>query len=324
MIDTPAFLDTHRPDSVPDLVVPHGITPFHLSNSPVRGRLVRLGPLADIMLTRHDIADSGRILAGQALSLVAGLSAGLKFKGSFSLQIKGDGPVSTLVADCTDTGELRFYLRMENDAAPRDATARALLGEGYFAFTVDQGAHMERHQGIVALEGETLADMATHYFETSEQHRCAVLLFCDRTEAGWEAGALLLEKIAQEGGIVPSPDAGPGEKHQGQTDSGATQTDEDSWETACVLGRTLTSSELFDRSLSSVTLIERLFGTLGVIVDRARAVSLGCRCNRARLAGVLSSFPEEDLDHMAEEGTITMNCEFCNVGFQFARDDIAR
>ncbi|MDR6183160.1 Hsp33 family molecular chaperone HslO [Asaia bogorensis] len=305
MIETPAFLDTQRPDEVPDLVISHGITPFHLAKRPVRGRLVRLGKLADIMLTRHDIPDEGRILAGEALSLVAGLSAGLKFKGSFSLQIKANGPVSMLVTDCTDAGELRFYLRSPDTL--ETGSARSLLGEGYFAFTIDQGAHTERHQGIVALEGETLADMAMHYFATSEQHQCWMRLYCEKTPDGWQAGALLLEKIAEEGGISSGADS-----------------DEDAWETASVLGNTLTSAELFDPKLSATTLIERLFGSQDVIVDRPRAVSLGCRCNRARLASVLSTFPEDDLDHMAEEGQITMNCEFCNVGFRFDRTEIAR
>ncbi|WP_122050708.1 Hsp33 family molecular chaperone HslO [Asaia bogorensis] len=305
MIETPAFLDTQRPDEVPDLVISHGITPFHLAKRPVRGRLVRLGKLADIMLMRHDIPDDGRILAGEALSLVAGLSAGLKFKGSFSLQIKGDGPVSMLVTDCTDAGELRFYLRAPETL--ETGSARSLLGEGYFTFTIDQGSHTERHQGIVALEGETLADMAMHYFATSEQHQCWMRLYCEKTPDGWQAGALLLEKIAEEGGI-----------------SSGVGSDEDAWETACVLGNTLTSIELFDPRLSATTLIERLFGSQDVIVDRPRAVSLGCRCNRARLASVLSTFPEDDLDHMAEEGQITMNCEFCNVGFRFDRTEIAQ
>ncbi|WP_025885238.1 Hsp33 family molecular chaperone HslO [Asaia prunellae] len=305
MIETPAFMDTQRPETVPDLVISHGITPFHLANRPVRGRLVRLGKLADIMLMRHDISDRARALAGEALSLVAGLSAGLKFKGSFSLQIKGDGPVSMLVTDCTDAGEVRFYLRSEN--VPEEASAKTLLGDGYFAFTVDQGAHTERHQGIVALEGETLADMAMHYFATSEQHQCWMRLYCEKTDLGWQAGALLLEKIAEEGGIAASQD-----NH------------EDAWDTACILGNTLTAAELFDPTLSPTTLVERLFGTQDVLVDRSRVVSLGCRCNRARLASVLSTFPEDDLDHMAEEGHITMNCEFCNVGFRFDRAEIAR
>src|SRR5580658_8983462 len=141
---TPAFLDSGRPD-VPDIVVPRGVTPFHLPHRPVRGRLVRLGPLADALLTRHDNHPVVTRLAGEALALAAALSGALKFRGSFSLQAKGDGPVPMLLADCTDTGALRGYARARPDAlaALLETTtapdANALLGGGYLAFTVDQG-----------------------------------------------------------------------------------------------------------------------------------------------------------------------------------------
>jgi molecular chaperone Hsp33 len=85
MNDTPAFLDSVRPP-VPDLVVPGGITPFFLPGRPVRGRLVRLGALADALLTRHDNHPAVTALTGEALALVAALATALKFRGSFSLQ----------------------------------------------------------------------------------------------------------------------------------------------------------------------------------------------------------------------------------------------
>src|SRR5579875_3836754 len=159
MPETPAFLDSGRPD-VPDIVVPR---------RPVRGRLVRLGPLADALLTRHDNHPSVTALAGEALALAAGLAGALKFRGSFSFQAKGDGPVPMLLADCTEAGALRGYARAEPDklagllATGEPPTAPDLLGTGYLAFTVDQGPDMDRHQGIVGIEGATLADMAMHY-----------------------------------------------------------------------------------------------------------------------------------------------------------------
>src|SRR6185312_12529906 len=106
--ETPAFLDSGRP-AVPDIVVPRGITPFYLPRRPVRGRLIRLGPLADALLTRHDTDPAVTRLCGQALALAAGLATALKFRGSFSLQTKGDGPVRMLLADCTEVGALRGY-----------------------------------------------------------------------------------------------------------------------------------------------------------------------------------------------------------------------
>src|SRR4029077_18533868 len=110
MSETPAFLDGDRPP-VPDIVVPRGVTPFYLPRRPVRGRLVRFGPLAQALLTRHPNHPSVTVLAGQSLALAAALSTALKFRGSFSVQAKGDGPVSLLLADCTDTGALRGYAR---------------------------------------------------------------------------------------------------------------------------------------------------------------------------------------------------------------------
>ena len=312
MPETPAFLDPARPP-VPDLVVPRGILPFHLPRRPVRGRLVRLGPLAEALLSRHDNPAPITLLTGQALALAAALASALKFQGSFSLQAKGDGPVRMLLADCTDTGALRGHARSDaaglaallaEDPAPG---ADRLLGKGYLAFTVDQGPDREPHQGIVAIEGADLASMALHYFETSEQIACTLRLACARTEAGWRAGALILEKIAGAGGV--DPDLGEAAA-------------EDSWRAATALAATLTDAELLDDALPAETLLWRLFGTEGVAADRARALSYGCRCSRARLAGILEGFPPADLDHMDVAGEIVMTCEFCNHDFRFPRAEI--
>ena len=309
---TPAFLDTDRPD-VPDIVIPRGVTPFHLPNRPVRGRLIRLGPLANALLTRHANHAVVTTLAGQALALVAALATALKYRGSFSLQAKGDGPLTMLLADCTDTGALRGYARAnpERLAALLETTetpaATALLGQGYLAFTVDQGPDTERHQGIVAIAGETLADMALHYFETSEQLRCAIHLACGQTTKGWRASALILERIAGLGGIDPDLDP-------------AAQ--EESWRTATTLAATISDDELLDDALPPEQLLHRLFHTEGAATDMSRALAYGCRCSRRRLAGILESFGPDDLDHMAVDGDIVMTCEFCNFDFRFARGDV--
>jgi molecular chaperone Hsp33 len=312
MSETPAFLDGARPP-VPDIVIPRGVTPFFLPQRPVRGRLVRLGPLADALLTRQPNAPAVTRLAGQSLALAAALSTALKFRGSFSLQAKGDGPVPMLLADCTDTGALRGYARakperldelLRDDPSPG---ADRLLGAGYLAFTVDQGPDQHRHQGIVSIEGSDLAEMALHYFRTSEQLRCFVHLACDQTEDGWRAGALILEKIAGAGGVDPTLDE-------------AAQ--EESWRTATTLASTLTDAELLDDRLPAERLLYRLFHSEGVAVDRARALSYGCRCSRSRLLGILEGFPPDDLDHMAVDGDIVMTCEFCNYDFRFPRQDV--
>ncbi len=293
--------------------MPRGVLPFFLPNRPVRGRLVRLGPLADALLSRHQNHAAVTRLVGQGLALAAGLSTALKFRGSFSLQAKGDGPVAMLLADSTDAGELRGYARVDADrldgllaADPSPSTA-ALLGTGYLAFTVDQGPEQNRHQGIVTIEGDSLAGMALHYFDTSEQLRCLVQLACEKTPLGWRAGALILEKVAGAGGVDPALDE-------------AAQ--EESWRTATALAATLTDQELLDDDLPADRLLYRLFHTEGVATSRARALSFGCRCSRARLASILEGFPTDDLDHMTVAGDIIMTCEFCNHDFHFPRDDV--
>jgi molecular chaperone Hsp33 len=312
MSDTPAFLDPGRPD-VPDLVVPRGVTPFYLPRRPVRGRLVRLGPLAEALLTRHDNHPAVTVLHGQALALAAALASALKFRGSFSLQAKGDGPVGMLLADCTHDGALRGYARAEparlaealaDDPAP---SAGRLLGAGYMAFTVDQGPEMDRQQGIVSLTGDSLADTALHYFAVSEQLGVWLRLACAPTAAGWRASALVLEKVAGGGGIDPALDD-------------AAQAE--SWRTATLLAATVSEAELLDDALAPERLLFNLFHSEGVAADRPRALAYGCRCSRQRLSGILEGFDTDDLDHMAVDGDIVMTCEFCNFGFRFARTDV--
>jgi molecular chaperone Hsp33 len=307
MTDLPAFLDSTRLD-VPDLAVPRGITPFYVPDQPVRGRLSRLGPLADMLLTRHDHTPPVRALLGQALALAAALASALKFSGSFSLQAKGNGPVSLLIADCTEAGAMRGYVRLDPEAdIPAEATAKTMLGDGYLAFTVDQGLDREPQQGIVAIEGDTLAAMAAYYFETSEQLACRVFLAAAPTPAGWRAAALVLERIAGAGGIAPELSA---------------EAQEEAWRTACILADTLTAEELLDDALTPERLLYRLFHGEGVAVDRPRPLSFGCRCSRARLGGILEGFSPDDLDHMSVAGDIVMTCEFCNFDFRFPRDTI--
>ena len=312
MNDLPAFLDSGRPN-LPDVVVPQGVTPFFLPDRPVRGRLIKLGPLAEALLGRHaQNPHAVTRLAGKALALTAALATALKYSGTFSLQAKGDGPVNLLLTDCTDEGTLRGYARGDSDKLaalddPDAATDAELLGQGYLAFTVDQGPETERHQGIVAIEGPDLADMALHYFATSEQFQCSIHIACAQTPQGWRASALILERIASGGdGNLAMSDA----------------EQDESWNTAVTLASTISEAELLDDALEPERLLYRLFHTEGVAVDRARALGYGCRCSRAKLTGILEQFTPEELDEMAQGDDITMTCEFCNMDFSFPRADL--
>jgi molecular chaperone Hsp33 len=229
--------------------------------------------------------------------------------------------VGLLLADCTDVGALRGYARVDAGSlaelgeAPSDA---ALLGDGYLAFTVDQGAEMERHQGIVAIEGEDLAEMAEHYFRTSEQMNCLVRLACDHTPGGWRASALILERVAGTGGV----DAERSWDEDIAPEDDAAAAGLEGWRTAAILAETVTADELLDDTLEPEALLFRLFNSEEIRADLARALAYGCRCSRARLAGILDTFGTDDLDHMAVDADIVMTCEFCNLDFRFARAEV--
>ncbi|MCC7428727.1 MAG: Hsp33 family molecular chaperone HslO [Alphaproteobacteria bacterium] len=298
------------------------IQPFHLAGRPVRGRLVRLSSLAENILTRHDQPPVVSAILGEALALAAALAAGLKFEGSFSIQAKGDGSLPMLLADCTSDGALRGYARTDAGklaallAADPAPSAARLLGAGHLAFTCDQGPGMDRYQGIVAIEGASLAEIAHHYFRTSEQIQSAIRLAAGRrADAGgtprWHAAALILERMPEAGG--------DGARAAPLDPEGA----EEQWRNALVLAGSATEAELLDPDLPPEKLLYRLYHTEGLRLGQAHALSHGCRCTRERIAGLIAGFPATDIDAMVQDGRITVTCEFCNLDFVFTRTEVA-
>ena len=285
-------------EAVPDDLV----QPFLIDKSGIAGRLVRLGPAVADILGRHATNPPAvQMLLAQSLALAAGLAAALKFNGIFTLQVKGDGPVPMLVVDVTTGGDIRGYAQVKGDVPPfetiADRLVPALLGEGYLAFTIDQGQDMERYQGIVSLDGATLEDCVRHYFEQSDQFASAIKLAAGQDEAGhWRAAALMLHRLPQEGGI-------------NQTD---TEVAEEDWARASILMRSASPAEMLDPALSAHALLYRLFHEDGVRVSDTKALQRGCRCSRERMLMVLSSLPADDIAYLAEEtGKIDVTCEFC-------------
>ena len=136
--------------------------------------------------------------------------------------------------------------------------------------------------------------------------QCALRLACAKGPTGWRAAALILERVASEGGI----------------DAASTREADEAWRTATTLAMTLTDAELLDDALPSEQLVWRLFSSEGVAADRPRALAYGCRCSRSRLSSILDGFAPEDLDEMVVSGAIVMTCEFCNLDFRFDRGEV--
>ena len=275
------------------------VQPFLIEDTGFRGRLIRLGPTVDEIVSRHDYPAPVAALLAEFLALTVALGAALKYDGVFSLQTKGDGPVKMMLADVTSEGELRGYASVDGDLPSVEAIAEApvprLLGAGHLAFTVDQGAHTDLYQGIVEIQGATLIECVHHYFRQSEQFSAAVKIAAGRSDdRSWRAGALMLQRLpGEEGGLIE-------------------EDPEDAWRRATILMSACHSEELTDPGLGPHDLLYRLFHEDGVRVFRTRPVTFACRCSRERAARILAAMSSSDLDDFKIDGKIVVTCEFCN------------
>ena len=295
------------------------VQPFFLEKTGIRGRLLRLGPTVDSVLNRHDTPAPAARLLGELMVLAGLLAALLKFEGTFTLQGKGDGPISTVVADVTSDGVIRGYLK-SNPAALKalitdtDHPQADLIGAGYLAFTVDQpGA--ERYQAIVALDGETLADSLRNYFRQSDQIDSGLIVAVDQieTEQGqkvWRAGGLVVQRIPGDGGTQDSPQKTPQDRQE-------------DWARTMVLLSSCTTDELLGPDLALNDLLFRLFHDEGVRVFDRQFIADGCRCTREKLESVIRTIPLHDIDQHKVDGRLLASCEFCNRAYSFDDADIA-
>ena len=290
--------------------------PFQLEQSALRGRLIRLGKTIDVVLTRHDYPPAVSRLLGEMFVLAATLAGGLKFQGTFSLQTRSNGPISLMVADCTDDGGMRGYAKFDaaSVAAASDETVPVLLGEGYFAVTVDQSNQANAYQGLVELDGETLTDCMQKYFLQSEQVKTGMKIAVERMPgdpAGtnrpiWRAGAVMVQALPDE--------------NEGHDDS----TMLEDWRRTMMLLGTVKDTELVDPDLSPESLLFRLFHEEGVRIFDPQPLGFRCRCSRERVAALLRRFKPSDVESMKlENGTLEVTCEFCNEHYCFDELELA-
>ena len=310
------------------------ILPFEVAPLDLRGRVVRLGPAVDTILTSHDYPQPVAKLLGEAIVLGVLLGTALKFEGRFILQTKTDGPVRMLVVDFTTPDMVRACARFDQksvaDAIAAGRTdAGALLGRGHLAMTIDQGGDMSRYQGLVALEGGTLEDAAHEYFLRSEQIPTRVRLAVAeefRAAAGgashrWRAGGMLLQFVPRAPERARVPDLDPGDAPAGTLPHALPE--DDAWVEGRSLIETVEDVELIDPALSSERLLYRLFHERGVRVFNSLDLRAQCSCSRESVEAMLRSFPQDDRDHMVENGVISVTCEFCSATYVFEPAEVA-
>ncbi|NTJ64687.1 Hsp33 family molecular chaperone [Agrobacterium rhizogenes] len=303
------------------------VVPFQVEGLDVRGRAVQLGPLLDAILARHDYPTPVARLLAEAIVLTVLLGTSLKFEGKFTVQTKGDGPVDLLVADFTTPENVRAYARFDEEAlAKAVAEGRTepeqLLGKGVLAFTIDQGRFSQPYQGIVALDGASLEEIAGTYFRQSEQIPTRVRLgaaeLFDRDENGkprhrWRAGGLIAQFLPEAPERMRQPDLHGGDGDEGLRD----HVEDDAWAEARSLVETIDADELTDPQVGTERLLYRLFHERGVRVYEPKAVYDRCSCSRDKLKGVLKGFTAEEIEASQENGEIAVTCEFCSTTYRF-------
>jgi len=288
------------------------VAPFQIEGQPVRGRIVRLGPAIDQVLTRHAYPGPVANLLGEACALAALVGASLKFDGRLIVQAQGDGPVAYVVADYDTDGALRGYCRFDEtrlaelSAAVGRPGAGALLGQGLLIMTIDQGDGRERHQGVTPIEGETLALCAETYFAQSEQTPTRVRLAVGQADTGdgphWRAGGLIIQNIAADEARGPTAEA---------------------WTRAQAFFETVGEDELIDPSIAAQTLLFRLFHEDGVRLFAAQPLRAFCRCSEGRIAAMLAAFDTAERAEMVrEDGMIQVTCEYCARVYELAPEAV--
>jgi molecular chaperone Hsp33 len=309
------------------------VMPFEVAALDLRGRVVRLGPVVDQILEKHNYPQAVAKLLGEAVVLTVMLGSALKIDGRFILQTQTDGPVGLLVVDFTTPGKVRACARFGTEGvaaavAAGKADAGALLGKGHLAMTIDQGTDTSRYQGLVALDGGSLEDAAHEYFLRSEQIPTRVRLAVAeelRAEVGgarhrWRAGGIMLQFLPKSAERARVADLDPGDAPEGMKLPEVPE--DDAWVQGRALLETVQDVELIDPDVSSERLVYRLFHEPGVRVFKTAEVRAECSCSRDSVEAMLKSFSQDDRDHMVEEGKISVTCEFCSANYVFAPGEV--
>jgi molecular chaperone Hsp33 len=308
------------PSAVP---VDDAALPFEVAALDLRGRLTRLGPALDEILTKHDYPPVVGKLLGEAIVLTTLLGSSLKFDGRFILQTQTDGPVSFLIVDFQAPDRLRAYARFDAKRLKEGQDSGALLGHGHLAMTIDQGPDMSRYQGLVALEGGSLEDAAHEYFLRSEQIPTRVRLAVGEEWRGggegpkhrWRAGGILLQFLPKAPERARQPDLHPGDAPEGVATH--TVAEDDAWVEGQSLVATVADVELIDPDLSGERLLYRLFHERGVRVFAPLPLRAQCSCSREAVSSMLASFVAKDRADMVKDGKVVVTCEFCSSVYEF-------
>ncbi|MBB1202030.1 Hsp33 family molecular chaperone HslO [Enterobacteriaceae bacterium 89] len=269
---------------------------YLFENVAVRGELVTVSETLEQVLTNHSYPQPVKNVLAELLVATSLLTATLKFSGDITVQLQGDGPMSLAVINGNNKQQLRGVARVQGDI-PADADLKTLVGNGYLVITIapEEG---ERYQGVVGLEGDTLAECLEDYFLRSEQLPTRLIIRTGEHEGKMAAGGILLQ-------VMPAQNA-----------------QAEDFEHLATLTDTIKAEELF--SLPANDVLWRLYHEEEVTVYEPQAVEFKCTCSRERCADALRTLPDEEVDSiLADDGEIDMNCDYCGSHYVFNAMDIA-
>lgn len=268
---------------------------YLFENHAVRGELVTVSETWQQMLQNHDYPQPVKNVLGELLVATSLLTATLKFDGDITVQLQGDGPLTLAVINGNNKQQMRGVARMQGEI-PHDADLKTLVGNGYLVITItpEDG---ERYQGVVGLEGDTLAACLEDYFMRSEQLPTRLFIRTGDVEGKAAAGGMLLQ-------VLPAQNA-----------------QEEDFNHLATLTETITAEELLNLPANDV--LWRLYHEEEVTLYDPQAVEFKCTCSRQRCADALKTLPEDEINSIIEEdGEIDMHCDYCGSHYVFSAMDI--
>ncbi len=282
---------------------------FLFDDCDIRGEMITLGDSYREVLSHNPQAPAIHRLLGEFLAAVGLLSSTLKFDGKIILQARGDGAISTIMAECNHHNSLRGIVRLNNEIEISDDLAQngnlqELLGNGVLVITIEPqraenfGGKLERHQGIVPMDANNLAGCLEHYFQQSEQLATRIWFAANESTVS----GLLVQALPQQ--LITNADD-----------------NRDKWETVIALADTIKQDELLE--LEHSTVLYRLFNEHPLRVFEPKALHFACSCSRERSASALLSIGKNEVEELlVERGSIDIDCQFCNQHYHFAADEI--
>ncbi|MGO2131382.1 MAG: Hsp33 family molecular chaperone HslO [Halomonas sp.] len=269
---------------------------FLFERTNVRGEIVNLAKAHREVMARHDYPDAVTRQLGELLAAVALLTETVKLDGTMSIEVRGQGAVTMMMAESNPGGELRAIAQLDDSAALPDENANFtdLFGSGRITITLDPKGG-RRYQGVVALERDSLAGCLEDYFARSEQLPTRLWLAADsETSAG-----MLLQRLPDE----------------------SLNQDDDAWERTVILAQTLNEAEMLE--VGPEEMLRRLYHEESVRIFEPKELRFGCTCSRERIAGALLTLGGQELrEILAEQGSIDTQCHFCHTNYSFTAAEV--